>query len=276
MRRLFFCALVLLACASLDSFLYNGQHVDAYSFPYDDGTPEAWKVPPAQREEATLTADDGSTTYAVTAWQLDRAHAPTILYHHGNKWGIDAYWTRVGHLWSLGANVIIYDYPGYGRCDGTPTEAGIYSHARAAWAYLQAQDIDRSRIYHYGYSLGGGPAIEMAKDVGPFHGLILESTFASVAALVEDGSLVVPRSFVTSNRFDNVTKVRVAATNADVGALLFHGTADDFVNPKYVDQLGAAIGDAAPHEVVKVDGADHDGVPSKPIYDQKLSAMLAK
>ncbi|MFI5297183.1 MAG: alpha/beta hydrolase [Polyangiales bacterium] len=268
------------SCASLDAFLYSPVPVDAYALSYDDSVPASHRVPESQRDLLTLTADDGSAVYAVFARQSSSAFstAPTIVYHHGNANNIDYYWARVGHLWSFGANVLVYDYPGYGRTPGNPTEQGIYTTARAATAYVRSlgDAIDQSRIFHYGYSLGGGPALEVASKQGPYRGLMTESAFTSVAALVADGSLVVPSSFVTTNVFDNLSKIRAAAASATNGALLLHGTADDFVQPKYAQQLEDAIGDAAPHERDMIDGADHDTVPDSPVYDDRVRAMLAR
>lgn len=286
-RRFAFAILALvtvLACASLDGFLYNGKHVDAYTFTYPEGTPAAWQVPSNLREELTLTRGDGSgvKVYAVFLHRPapeDRT-APTILYHHGNKWGIDEYWVRISRLWALGANVLAYEYPGYGRADGTPTEAGIYANARTALAYLRGLGgaIDQDRLFHYGYSLGGGPAVDTARNGGPYRGLVTESTFASVAALVSDGSLVVPRSFVTENQFDSANKIADAAraANPTVGVLIFHGDADDFVQPKYATTLDDAIGSAAPHRKVLVPGANHDGVPDGTAWEPTLREFLAR
>jgi fermentation-respiration switch protein FrsA (DUF1100 family) len=275
-----FFVLAFLSCASLDSFLYNPKRVERYALSYDANVRPERRVPEDLREELSFPAEGGALVYAVMAYRptTERASAPTILYHHGNKFGIDEYWARVSHLWSLGANVLIYDYPGYGRCEGSPTEEGVYRHARAATAYVRnlGPRIDQSRLFHYGYSLGGGPAIESAKSLGLFRGLIVESTFRSVAALVEDGSLVVPRSFVTANTFDNVGKIREAAAHANVGVLFFHGTADDFVQPKYGQQLFDAVSPDTPRELVLIEGADHGGVPDSPLYDEKLRRFLAK
>jgi len=268
------------ACVSLDGFLFNPKRVNRYELSYEATVPETRRVPPALRSEVTFPADTGSTVFAVLAERPsdERPRAPTILYHHGNTGSIDTYWARASHLWSLGANVLVYDYPGYGRCEGSPSEAGIYSHARAALGYLRSlgSRIDQQRIFHYGFSLGGGPAIDSAKHLGPVRGLVTESTFASVAALVEDGSLMVPRSFVTQNVFDNVGKIRDAAAQTRLGALIFHGTADDFVQPKYGQQLFDAIGDAAPRELVHIEGANHDGVPRSSLYDEKLRAFITQ
>lgn len=269
-----------LACAKLDSFLYNPQRVDHYALAYGPTVPAGWRVPASLRNELTLQADDGSTVYAVMALQptAARSHAPTVLYHHGNKSGIDEYWVRVSRLWSLGANVLIYEYPGYGRAAGTPSEAGIYRNAAAAMNHLRSlrAQIDQDRIFHYGYSLGGGPAVETARSGGAYRGLITESIFASVDALVADGSLVLPGSFVAHDDFDNLGKIAAAARASSVGVLLLHGSADDFVDPKYLDQLDAAIGTVAAHRKVLVPGASHTSVPDWPGYDATIKAFLQK
>jgi pimeloyl-ACP methyl ester carboxylesterase len=117
-------------------------------------------------------------------------------------------------------------------------------------------------------------ATELAAHDGPYAGLVLESTFANAAALVEDASLFVPRSLVTENVFDTRAKIRQAAQNAEGGVLLLHGEADDFVRPANSERLVAAIGPRITHDFVRVPGADHGTVPLHPVYDPRVRAFL--
>ena len=52
------------------------------------------------------------------------AHRPdaaaTVLFSHGTTWHLGRYWERAEALWERGLNVMIYDYPGYGRSTGEP------------------------------------------------------------------------------------------------------------------------------------------------------------
>lgn len=270
----------LVGCANLDGFFFNPQPTDAYTLAYEASVPAAWRVPEALRRPLELRAEDGTIVHAVFARRpgVEATTAPTVLYHHGNARNIDYYWARAGRLWSLGANVLIYDYRGYGRTRGTPSEDGLYQDARAALAWLRSTEanVDPSGIVHYGYSLGGAIATRTAATQGSCAGLVLESTFASAAALVEDSSVLVPRELVTGNQFDTNGLIVRAARNAG-RVLLFHGEGDDFVRPENSQRLAATLRAAGlPHALVIVPNADHGTVPNGPSYDANLAPFLAR
>ncbi len=262
------CALVataLSSCISLDAFFFNatripeGQQYTLSSYP--DGFPEAQKIPADRLERLELTASDGSKVFAAFARHPDAATRATVLYHHGNASNIDGYLSRVATLFNLGVNVLVYDYPGYGRTPGSPSEEGVYRSARAAFHYLHstASGVDTTRIFHYGYSLGGAAATQLAWE-SLSAGLILEATFTSVMALAADSSLVIPSSFLMTNRFDNKSKIRLASQRAARGVLIVHGTADDFVQTKYGRELWETICRepvANRSSLVLIAGADH-------------------
>jgi fermentation-respiration switch protein FrsA (DUF1100 family) len=237
------------ACASLDSFLYSPTRTDAYALV--DPT-----VPASLREVVRFPAADGTMLGGVLARQTDSLHAPTILYSHGNAQDIDEYWTRASLLWSFGYNVFIYDYRGYGTSDGSPSEQGLYSDSQGALAWVKARGVlDPARVVYYGYSLGGAVAIDLATRVHP-RALVTESTFASVAELAEDGSLVVPPEFVATTKFDSIDKI----ASAGAPVLVMHGTADPYVQPKYATELYDRA--AQPRRLEFFDGATHDTVPT--------------
>ena len=66
----------------------------------------------------------------------------------------------------LRANVLFFDYRGYGFSDGEPTEPGLIRDAHAAlrWLWKRAHDgqINGSRIFITGRSLGGAVALHLA------------------------------------------------------------------------------------------------------------------
>ncbi|MFO0608653.1 MAG: alpha/beta fold hydrolase [Polyangiales bacterium] len=275
--------LSLASCANLDAFLFNPTPVDRYELAYDADAPASWRVPDALREEVEVTSRDGTRVYGYYLRRPDpeAATAPVVFYSHGNTRNLDLYWTRAGHLWALGANVLIYDYRGYGRTRGTPSEQAIYDDANAMLAWLRTgpRAAPAERLYLYGYSLGAAITCELASTTTPFRAMILEAPFASVAALVEDGTLVVPRSLLTANRFNNRAKVARATQNAALGTTIFHGLDDDFVQPSNARRLDAAIGEAGPHTLVLLEGADHDTIsraPPNAVYEARMRALLGR
>lgn len=270
------------ACTSIDDAFFSPVPVDSYELVYDDATPPEERVPPELQQLVEFPAEDGTIVYGAFVRRPGETSrtAPTVLYHHGNSENIEAFWDRAGLLWSLGANVLLYDYRGFGRTEGKITEDGIYQDARAALAYLRGlgPQIDQSRLFEYGYSIGGGPAVELAKTMGPFRGLVLESTLTSADDISAEALLVIPSSFLVEFRFDNIGKIEGASRNAAQGTLLFHGTADDFLPPHFSEDLAAAIPADVPHELVLIEGAGHDDVPyvepASVTYRNKLREFL--
>jgi fermentation-respiration switch protein FrsA (DUF1100 family) len=82
-------------------------------------------------------------------------------------------------LLESGVSVFAFDYRGYGRSHGRPSEEGTYLDAQAAHRWLQHKGFTATNIIAYGESLGGGVAGELATREA-LGGLILQSTFCSV------------------------------------------------------------------------------------------------
>src|SRR5262249_25547544 len=89
-------------------------------------------------QDVHLTASDGTAIHA--CWSDPGGWKPgqgAVLFSHGNGEHLGWWWSAV-QLWQreLGSAVLIYDYPGYGRSAGKPTEKGCYAAAEAAHAWL--------------------------------------------------------------------------------------------------------------------------------------------
>ena len=69
----------------------------------------------------------------------------------------------------LKANVLFFDYRGYGFSEGVPTQDGLIRDARAAlrWLWKRAHDgkINGSKIFIAGRSLGGAVALHLAAEL---------------------------------------------------------------------------------------------------------------
>ena len=180
-----------------------------------------------------------STSFGrVEAWYLPTigthsAPAPLLLFTHGNGELIDYWPEEFDPARQLGVAVLLVEYPGYGRSDGSASERAITEGVLAAYDWAQGQgQIDRSRIIPYGRSLGGGAAAILAQ-ARPAPALILESAFASVAAFAS--GFGAPK-FLLRDRFDSVAAL--AAFKGPV--LILHGEHDEIVPPSHARVLAAA------------------------------------
>lgn len=133
-----------------------------------------------------------------------------------------------GHLKSLhaeGYNVLAFDYRGFGRNPGVPSEAGVYEDALAAYRHLtQRIDVAPDQIILAGRSLGSAVAVELATRV-PSGGLLLLSAIDSVPATGARFFPWAPVSLLASQRFDSMAK----APRVIVPVLQVHAPQDRLV-----------------------------------------------
>jgi fermentation-respiration switch protein FrsA (DUF1100 family) len=154
-------------------------------------------------------------------------------------------------LAQLGSHVLLLDYRGYGLSEGVPSEAGVYADARAGLAHVVERiGIPATRTVIFGRSLGGAVAVDLAQD-REIAGLILESTFASAAAVAESafgGSF----AWLARNRFDSERKI----TRLRAPLLFFHGDRDEIV----AHRLGRRLFESAPEPKTfeTIRGAGHN------------------
>jgi fermentation-respiration switch protein FrsA (DUF1100 family) len=200
--------------------------------------------------EVWLDTEDGVRIHAFFlpgAPDRDRA----ILFLHGNAGNASHRLPYAAEMARLGSDVLLLDYRGYGRSQGTPSEAGVYSDARAGFAYLTAErGLPSRRVVLFGESLGGAVAIDLAakRELG---GVIVSSTFTSLADM--GWSMAGPFGrWLAGDGFDSLSKV--ATLRAPL--LAFHGDRDELVS---ID-LGRRLFEGAPEpkEFHPIRGAGHN------------------
>lgn len=109
-------------------------------------------------------------------------------------------------LRAAGYNVLAFDYRGFGRNPGSPSESGLYEDAAAAYRHLtQRLGVPPERIVLAGRSLGSAVAIELATRA-PSGGLLLLSAIDSVPATASRLVFWAPVTLLVSERFDSMAK----------------------------------------------------------------------
>jgi fermentation-respiration switch protein FrsA (DUF1100 family) len=167
-----------------------------------EATPAGLGLP---SEEVLFTAEDGVRLHG---WFLPvRGARWTVLLSHGNAGNISHRLDRTLFLQTrLGASVLLYDYRGYGRSEGSPDEPGTYRDARAAYRYLvERRRVPPERLVLFGESLGSAVSLDLAL-AHPAVALILEAPFTSVPAMART-TIFFPLAPFVRTRYDNLEKV---------------------------------------------------------------------
>ncbi len=225
-----------------------------------------WRPAGLEFEDAWFTADDGAKLHG---WYcpVDEPEA-VILFAHGNAGHLAWRAEAIRNLQrELHCSVLIFDYRGYGRSEGKPSERGVLRDVRAAHAWL----IERSgrpaeEIVLMGRSLGGGVVLDLAAETSAA-AVVVESTFTSLPDVAAVHYPWLPVRTLMRSRLNNLQRL------ADYPGPIFlsHGDADTVVPFEFGRRLyEAATGEK---QFFLVAGGGHND-PQPHEYYRQLGAFL--
>ncbi|MEA2491780.1 MAG: uncharacterized protein QOH21_3572 [Acidobacteriota bacterium] len=217
--------------------------------PVKSWDPADYGIPSGAVDVQWFPTPDGERLYG---WYC-RAEQPvaSALFCHGNTANLTLSADMIPHLLKAGLNVLFFDYRGFGKSSGKATYAGVIADAVTA-----ARLHDQLRPRHlpsvlYGFSLGGAIAAQAIRR-HPFDGLILQSTFTTLADLTRLLFPRLPLHLLARHLFNSKAVIR----KVDVPLLVLHGTADEVVPCSMADELLDACG-APRKKLHRVEGALH-------------------
>ncbi len=188
-------------------------------------------------EEVSVQATDATR---INAWFFPANTNSTraswvVLLCHGNAGNIGDRLGLYSILLETGVSVLAFDYRGYGRSAGRPSEDGTYLDAEAAYQWLRQKGYAELHIIALGESLGGAVAAELALRA-PLGGLILQSTFTSIPDIGAELFPWLPVRRISTIRYDTLAKL----PRLRLPLLVMHGPADSIVGFHHGQKLFAA------------------------------------
>lgn len=198
-----------------------------------DATPDAFGLDDFDPLE--VTTQDG---IVLTAWYRAPATtaAPTVVCFPGNAFHRGCRAEKYRLLADCGFGVLAAAYRGYDGARGRPSEAGLYTDARAQIDRLRRMGTDNGRLVLYGESLGTGVAVQMATE-NRVAGVVLEAPYTSIPAVAGRRYPWLPTRHLVRDRFDTLSKMHRVL----VPVLAVHGMRDRLVAPA----MGRAVVAAA-------------------------------
>ncbi|MDX9741436.1 MAG: alpha/beta fold hydrolase [Gammaproteobacteria bacterium] len=231
-------------------------------------------------EDVWLRAADG---VALHAWYLpaEGETRGTVLYLHGNGGNVATQLPAVYWLPARGYAVLMPDYRGYGRSQGSVSIEGAMRDVQAALAWLAGEERARTQgVVVLGQSLGGALAVQAlvrAEQLPPLRGVVLDSSFASFRRIAREKLdqfwLTWPLQWPLAMTIpDRHSPVRAIAALSPVPVLIIHGAKDPIVPFEH----GAALYRAArePRELWRIPLDGHIAAFTREEYRERMTAWL--
>jgi fermentation-respiration switch protein FrsA (DUF1100 family) len=216
-------------------------------------------------EEVVVEAADG---VCILGWYLPAWNAShTLLYCHGNAGNIGDWVQAAPPFVESGISLLIWDYRGYGRSQGQPSEEGLLMDGLAMWHWLKARaKTDGLPASILGKSLGSAVAAHIATQEKPA-GLILDSAFTSMREIVSMHASWVPKEMIPP-----LYESLEWAPAITCPTLVVHGERDMLVPLTQGQKLFEAI--TAPKIMRVIPAAGHNDISTYAGYDEAILNFL--
>jgi uncharacterized protein len=197
-----------------------------------------------QPEDVEFQSSDGVRLHG---WFF-KAGEPTLIFFHGNAGNITERGTTAAGLAKRGLSVFVFDWRGYGKSEGQPSESGLFRDALAAFDYTQSRT--HGEIVAYGESLGGPFAAYVAVH-RKVRCVVIENSFPSLAAI--GNALYKPLPLGYTAPFSLMTTRWL--NQAGVPVLVMHGKRDQVIPFALGMQLYNGLN--VPKELLTSENAGH-------------------
>lgn len=220
-----------------------------------------------QAEDIRIQTEDGERLHG---WFFPHDESEyVVILSHGNAGNISGRIDIAKLLSEVGISVVLYDYRGYGQSSGKPDEEGFYRDVEAVVNYLkERKGYSERQMIMYGRSLGGAVASYAATRF-EVSGLVLDSTFKNLKAMVGDLYPFVPSSLA---KYEFPTEKYLQQISA-IPVMIMHSPNDSIVDISHGKHLYGIAKE--PKRFVELRGGHNDNFhASADIYIQNWKEFL--
>lgn len=260
-KKIKFVGKVVGIVALLYGFVWVGFYVNQDKFIFQSETlPQDYKFTFDKKfTEYFIPTEDGHQLNALL-FNTERPSVPKglILYFHGNARNLKRWGEYATDFTSLGYDVLMVDYRGYGKSTGSPTEENLYNDAQIILKWSRT-NFSYAHTIMYGRSLGAAVATHLATQSTPDL-LILETPFDELTSVLY--------SFPSRYSFDNHTML----PEVKCRKIIIHGTKDRVVPLSSALRLKPLLYEE--DKFVIIEGGGHNDLREFKEYHKVLEEVL--
>jgi uncharacterized protein len=205
-------------------------------------------------------------------WYVPKPNARgVVLFCHGNAGNISHRLEYIQLFDKLGFSTFLFDYRGYGKSEGKPSELGTYFDALGAWTYLvDKRFVSPEEIVVYGESLGGAVGAWLAKERRPA-ALILASSFTSLPDVAASLYPLFPVRWLARFQYDT----RRFLCDVTCPVLVIHSPEDEII--PYAHGCALFEGAKDPRKFLEIQGDHNSGfLNSGDVYLKGIDSFLSE
>ncbi|WP_341226415.1 alpha/beta hydrolase [uncultured Arcticibacterium sp.] len=217
--------------------------------------------------EKNYTAADG-TEVNTLFFPTSQKSKGLLFNNHGNRRNLSRWGRSAEQFTSLGYDVFFYDYRGFGKTKGKPSEENIFSDSAFLYEEMK-KEYSEDSIIVYGRSLGSGVAAKLAAENNPKM-LILESAYYSMAEVGKMHLPIFPYKLLIKHPFDTGSRI----DKVKCGVKLIHGTEDRLIPVESSYMLTKKMG-KSPEDVLTLLPGGHRGLYRLDQYQKVWKEWLA-
>ncbi len=196
----------------------------------------------------------------------------SLLYFHGNGEIVSDY-NDFAHFFSaLDAELVVCDYRGYGRSDGTPTLRKALEDSHTLYRWLKDNGKLNKKLCVMGRSLGSAPAIELCRNHRQISCCVIESGYADPIPLVERRGFKIDQTNPEEDAlFNNSRKIK----GVQCPLLIMHGEDDFLISTKEAQLNFREAGSKVKHLEI-LEGVGHNDMMMNLNYFSSLQKFFSQ
>lgn len=218
-------------------------------------------------EEINIAMNKTDTVNIIKFSPADSIPKGVVIYFHGNTENVNRYGKFAANFTKHGYQVLMPDYPTYGKSTGELTEDNMYKQAKEVYKLARSK-FTADRIIVYGRSLGAGVASYIAGKE-ECERLILETPYYSIPDLFGTYAPIYPANRMAHFKFP----VGEYLKEVKEPVIIFHGTSDHTIPYRCAAKLKKVL--KPTDEFVTIKNGGHNNLNNFPLFHEKLDSVLS-